>query len=521
MRLNGAKKIIEQRWIVFLICSVTFLSCITFWKVLSFGFWRDDWGFIWAAMYQPDTHLAWNLHPGTKYEDILLVRLFGLNATLWQGFGIFLRIIASLSIALMMWGFSQSKKIAILVGLFFSVTFADLESVSWRSVHVVAVDIIFISIGFYFLSKYLTFKKVSYYIGTLIFFVFAVLSDPQRSIPIILLSALFYFLSYHKIGKKLKQTTLELGVTSFILLSTMYLASLTDVAEKQYVVRLIKQDVFNPDKYLNFFASIGNLVLGWIINVPESGGLSNFIGFNAYFGMIFLFISSSVCIYLIIKKKSQYAKLSLFFIFWIILFYLPNWSFDKNLVIGGTHRYIGIASVGLIALVSLLIGKIKNLKLVLLFSGIFIVLNIHTSQRILNSESVYRLKSIEEKMWNQINLDVPKDEKNSIFIYMGSDITKGNLLDWSGPMPFGIMRGMKEEYEFPVSNVDYQVITDLVCKENVKRPFVSGWGIQKTKIPFSHIHAWEVNNGIMRNVSAREKGVIQKMAEVQKCEVNP
>ncbi len=76
--------------------SLTFLSYLSYYQVLSFTFYKDDWINFWAVK---NNHLenfsaCW-LHPGTTLEFIFLNKLFGEKIILWLHFGIFLRIIAS------------------------------------------------------------------------------------------------------------------------------------------------------------------------------------------------------------------------------------------------------------------------------------------------------------------------------------------------------------------------------------------------------------------------------------------
>lgn len=501
--------------------SIIVLSFITFGQVLQFGFWRDDWAFLWAAQHHPNLSLPWSFHLGTKYEDILLIKFFGWNSTLWQKFGIFLRITASLTLALMLRGFTCSKRIAVLAGLFFAVSFVGLETVSWQSVHVVAIDIILICTGFYFLSQYRILNNRKYFIEALLFLLTAVLADSLRSIPIIILLFTYLFITWYiKPNSSLKQLpriVIDTGLSGIILLTLAYLCSLN--TEKARTLKLVMQDILNPEKYMNIFASIGNMLLGWIKNIFEQGSLSNYDSGNAFFGLIFLLVASFISIFYLLKKKSRNAGYILFFILWLILFYIPNWLFDKNLVLAGTHRYIGISGVAVIAILAILIGSIRSFKIVVSLSFIFIMLNIMTSHRILKNESIYRNKTVVEKIWNKVDADVPKNEKNSIFIYLGGDITKGYVMDWSGSVPFGVKRELIDQEDFPIANVDYNLIVNLLCSTNVRRPAVSQWMIQKTKIPLSHVHAWEVNNGEIVNESQRERKIIQDLAKTQKCTI--
>jgi hypothetical protein len=120
-------------------------------------------------------------------------------------------------------------------------------------------------------------------------------------------------------------------------------------------------------------------------------------------------------------------------------------------------------------------------------------------------------------LWNKINADVPQGEKNSIFMYLGGDSIRGYVLDWSGSMPFGIKRQMRNREDFPIPSVDHALILDLLCKNGVSRPSVGEWTTQKSRIPISRVHAWEVEQGKITNVSQRERETLMQEAKKIGC----
>lgn len=499
------------------VISVVVLSIVTFWRVLTFGFLRDDWVFLWATQYQPHIPLAWYLHPGTQYEDFLLFPLFGWNVFYWQAFGIFLRILASFSVALMLWGFFRSKRVAILGGLFFSSSFIGLETVSWRSVHVVAVDIIFISLGYFLYSEYIRQKKILYFLFGFIFFEVAVLADPARVIPLVPITLLFFILSLvttsRQVLKKLIPNIFLILVSFAILIGTFMLSASYQGSGGIKQIYAIVQD---PLTIRNFFVSLGNLMFGWFINIPEYGSLVNAnlnIGRAAF---ILLFSSSIIALYITVVKKSQRSLFLFVSICWIMIFYFPNWVFEKTLVVGGTHRYLGLAGLGFICILAILVSMLRK-KYLIFAAGIFIVLNIMTANRVLKSESSYRDRIISDVLWNRILADVQVGEKNSIFMYLGSDPIRGSLLDWSEATPFAVKRRISNPYDIPIATADDTLILNLLCKQNTSRPTVSQWVVEKTRIPLSHVHAWDVTNGMITNVSKREQERLNQKAEAEGC----
>lgn len=501
------------------ILTVSFLSFISFHRVLDFAFWRDDWIFLWTVQHNSDVQLAWSLHPATIYEDFLLFKVFGWNSGMWQGFGIVLRIIASLSIALMMWGLTRSKKVAIVSGLLFSVSFVALETVSWRSVHVVMIVIILLSIGFYFLSQYIKYKNKKNYIFSLLFFCSSILADPARSFPVIipiflLLLGEFWIVKDYSF-KKIK--TLFIEFIPLLLAFVLILRLNSQQNNVNDLIFRIIQIIDDPSIIKNFFSSIGNLLFGWVFEIAEKGGQANYDYTIATSALLITLLLTVISFVHFVSKRSKTSLLIFIFSLWLVVFYFPNWIFDKSLVIGGTHRYLGVSGVGLIGLTAIAIGSVRGKFLFYGLALVALLLNIQTTKRILAVESTYRDQSVTNMVWDKIDRDVPKNQKDLIFMYLGGDYIRGAIMDWSASLPFGVRRGIAEIDDFPIPTADTKLILDLLCKDNVMRPSVSKWSLQKKRIPLSHLYAWDVTNGKITNVSLIQREIFKKMAEDSNC----
>lgn len=506
--------------IYFFIFLVIVFSFLTFWRVLTFDFLRDDWGFLWATQYHPGLPLAWNLHPGTKYEDFLLFPLFGWHAFYWQAFGIFLRILAALSFSALLWGFFRSRKITILGGLFFAVNFIGLETVSWSSVHVGAADIIFMCLGFYFWTEYVRFQRIALYCASIIMCCLAVISDPARVIlilPIILLfSFLYWWINPNRNLRKSRLWMVSLSVLCVVVSATFLLFS----SAKNYGgVSILHTALQNPEKIKNFFASLGNLFFGWFVQIPEMGSLASGYTWTGMAACFLLLNITLVSCYIALVKKSRYAMFIFIMTLWIIVFYFPNWLFDRNLIVAGTHRYLSIAGVGYIAILTVLVSLFKNKYMLVTVASIIILCNIWTSNRILLQESSYRDQSISNYLWNNIIHDVPSNGKDSVFMYLGSDYIRGSLLDFSGAMPFAVAKKIKNTHDIPIPTANDAIILNLLCQHDFLRPSVTRWEIQKNPIPISHIYAWEVNNRKITNVSIRERKRLTNLSVQKRCMV--
>lgn len=510
------EQVISKKGIIIFLIGISVLALVSFWRVLHFGFWRDDWGFLYAVMYHPELPLAWNLHPATKYEDLIFIHLFGLNTYLWQGFGIFLRIVASASVAAMTWSLTRSKRVAFLSGVFMAAGYAGLESVSWRSVHIISVDIILISLGFYFFFKEIRTKKQTLF--ALLFFSLAGIADPARCLPVLALVSIWEFLCWWRAGYKIKKIPSYILFIFLLLVCTYSVQFLnpTPFDSKDSFFFVIKS-INEHSLVKNFFSTLGNLFLGWMKDIVEVGGLSGYDMYIARFGLAFTAGFSLVGMYLFFIKKLQKGAIIIFLMSWIVLFYLPNWIFEKTLVIGGTHRYIGLSGAGYYVLLAFLISFIRNKKIVIITAILILALNIRASNFILERESSYRNKEVSQMLWNKIENDVPKGETNNIFMYLGGDGIKGFLLDWSGPMPLVLNRGMTDIPSMPIVTSDPVLIVDLLCRENVYRPSLTRWIYQKNKIKISHVHAWEVEQGVIKNVSKRERKNLLDLATKKDC----
>ncbi len=501
--------------IVTLAFLITLLAIFSFWRVIHFGFWRDDWGFLWAVLYEPNLPLAWNLHPGTKYEDLLLVKFFGLNTYLWQGFGIFLRIIASLAVAAMVWSMAKSKKAAVITGLIMAASYAGLETVSWRSVHIISVDIILICLGFFFFFKREQKRNMFF---ALTFFSLAGLADPARCLPVLGLVSIWEAVRWWIDGRRIRKIP-SYGAFIVLLMGSIVFVQVFNPAplNSSDTITLATRALGEPNLIKNFLGTIGNMLLGWMKDIPETGGLSYYITQNAKFAFAFLISIAGVGIYMVLFHKSRNGMILLFLNAWIALFYLPNWIFEKTLVIGGTHRYIGLSAVGYYVLLGILISFIRNKKVTALLVIIILILNIRASNIVLKNESTYRDKKISDTLWNKIYSDVPIGETESIFMYLGTDGIRGFLLDWSGGMPFALERKISDGYQIPISTADQNLILKLLCEDDPKRPSLTQWIVQKDRIKISHVHAWEVNNGEITNVSQRERAKLLEVAKKSNC----
>lgn len=513
--MNRVKNKKEIKTLLLFVLLVVILTFLSLWQSLSFDFWRDDWGQLWSAIYKPQLILhewaAIRLHPGGAWEQFLGAKVFGLDTFSWQKFGLLLKILDSIAVSLMMYAVSKSKKVMILSGIFFASLLSGLESFVWVSAHTSALFILFFCLGMYLWFGSEGEKKFSlrFFLSLLVLFG-SVLISPGRGISVLFLIPLWGFLTIVRSQKReviirvIVRMVLILGPLLFLLArfntNTVSYESLRQKWELLFA---------NPGLIKNFLASVGNLFAGWIKPVSEVGSLTNVSVSSYRIGMIFFFVSFLICLFFLLKKTKM-VQILIFFLAWMPIFYLPNWLFDQTLALGTSHRYLTISSVGLAAVAALIVGSLKRRYAVLL-AILFIILNIRSSNIVLASQAEYRSSEVVESLWKKINADVPKDEKDSIFMYGGGDYLRGVALDWSGSVPFGIMRRVTDEDGFPIATGDKDLIVKLICEGNIERPSLGKWSVQKERIPLSHLHAWTLNNGVLKNVSLEKRNEIRLM----------
>jgi hypothetical protein len=518
---------IKQFYLIIFFLAVTILSFLSLWRALGFHFWRDDWGNLWELTYHPNVSIFFDSgytlvrHPGLAVEKVIGNYFFGQNILGWQFFGIALRVFDSLAVALMVYGLTRSKKAGVLAGLFMASTIGGLESVTWISAHTSALLIFFLSVGIYFWAKSLDLPPKHYgvFILALFFISCAPLVTPAAGLIILPMIILWDFLSWLRVRNKqfFWRIVLRIGIASITVLGVVGLFnSILKIFSGSDILNNFKSALLNISLMKNYFSSLGNLLTSWFYPISEPISLSNSTAFNQRSALFFVFVVLLIVIFFL-KKKSRNLQVAVFFSVWMFLFYLPNWMYEKTLIVGSSHRYLADATVALVSLVAVFIYKLKP-KLVVLFSIIFIALNVIASNKFLKSMSAYRSFKIIEPIWSQINKQVAVGQKDMIFMYQGTDLVWGTSMNWSGPVPFGIKRGISNANDLPIVSGDRQLIVKLLCEKNVYRPSLGGWAIQKERIPISHLYAWMWDGKVLTNISESERKSFIKEAP---CKVLP
>ncbi len=205
---------------------------------------------------------------------------------------------------------------------------------------------------------------------------------------------------------------------------------------------------------------------------------------------------------------------------WMPITYIPNWLSNKSFAASPTDHYLAVSAVGYIGILALFVSGIRVRWLMYLVVFSFVLFNIKSANEILISELSFRSYKIIEPYFDQIEREVPQGEINSIFMYFGNDNAKYLDLDWSGSLPFGIKRGLTKYEDFPIVTSNEELILKLLCEDNVYRPSMFDWIYQEKRIPISHLHAWELNGGILKNISIEQREKFRKDAELNNCKLS-
>lgn len=506
---------------VYLFIALLGLVFVTFWQSLFLGFYRDDWS-IWTSQYYfMKILLGGHNHPGTWIEDYLLFKVFGFNTYIWQGLGLLLRAMAAFCVFLLVDAVTKSKKIAIVSAFLFAPSIIAMETVTWLSVYIVPQAIILSCLAFYFWIKFSESKRLIFGVSSVLLLITSIIGDPGRSIFIIPLIIFWEVLQWWISDKKEPAHMLFLRLFLFVLISMILAKQVLNLLYPSSISLIDNlKFILNHISYINnLYLSVANVLIGWM-------KFSHGDNLNKLSLLLFL-VTFVTGLHLTVIKKSRLGAALLLFTVWMPFVYIPNWTFNTNYVAPPTDRYLGMSAVGYVAVLAILFSyfPIKRAPAILTvyvcMITAFLLLNIYLAYQVMHSELSYRAASFTEPLWNQIYNDVPKGEKDSIFMYLGNDYAKFVILDWSGSIPYGIKANVYKEEELPIATSDPQLILKLLCEEGVSRPSMFGRITQAKRIKLSHIHAWELNNHILKNVSFEQRQYFQKEAEKNHCTIEP
>lgn len=179
---------------------------------------------------------------------------------------------------------------------------------------------------------------------------------------------------------------------------------------------------------------------------------------------------------------------------------------NGSVILGVTHRYFVIPSIGLVAILAFCISRINNKFLRVFILIAVISSNIFMANKILKDELSYRSVEVQNKLYNQINQTVAKGkEGESILIFLGNNNLRLFALDWNGVFPFLLKRGISKLDDIPVVTNDIDTINKLLCGETDNLSINAGVGsplnVKGKKFLLENLYAWTTMNGDLQNAS--------------------
>lgn len=479
---------------------VTILVFISSWQALNFHFWKDDWSRLWMAYYRPNLLLGLlglPDHPGMTLEQMLLGPILGLNPLYWQMEGLILKILASLSVSLMTLGIIRSYRTAATAGLFFSTSVVGIESFTWASNHAAALIIIFFGMGVYYWVKSFEESSLVGLIYSLLFLLISIFISPARAAGLPVLILIWDTLSFIKNPSPKNAKLAILRIITFLSVLLLTFSILQGKNTGGLAIRSTESISILAGDFIprisNFFASIGNLLVGWILPIQEVAGLSS-PTFISLLSSLLLLILLSITSVKFLKYRIDKLQWRLFFLLLIPIAYLPNWWFYSYVTAGVSYRYLTISSVALAYLVSSFISSL-NKKYFTTACLLVLGFNIIFTNILLSSQLPYRSIAAVNHVWDQIDSFVPKKEIDTIFIYTGQDPNRLMLLNWSLTIPFAIRRNMTDLKDFPVLLYNEESIKKMLCGEEVIVNTLGGQFIHQNQTPLSHLYAFRLNHG--------------------------
>lgn len=436
------------------------LSLASYWRVLTFTFWKDDWFLLWGAIHDSSAFRAYWAHPGTVVEFMWLTRLFGARPLLWNIVGLGLHIGVALVLALCVREFTRSKRAAKTSGLLYAVSVAGMDAVGWPSAHVVLWVSLFLLVGLYYYFR----KHTAL---SLLYIFLALFSDPFRAGPIIFIYPGFVLVALATVPFFWPYIMGSQLMTHI----SLYVHNPMEVLRKIYVIG-------------NYFNSLAHVFFGWIVPFREDGSTGVYNPIWARVGFLLLGIG------LLYRKNMKVFILLL----WIGIFYIPNWLFEPRLTMGVTHRYMAISELGFVAILSYVLSLVKNQTVFYMLLVILLVSNIAMTNYYALLAAPYRTATKVNALWDGINRNVPENMSPLLFSYFGEDPVKLYALSLSGAYPFAIARGITHFSNIPIVSEDSGYIQKLVCQDTV---------------PLNHVYAWNVTNkGTMTDVTSAWRRLI-------------
>jgi hypothetical protein len=491
------------------------VAFVSYWRVIDFTFWIDDWTYLWRGLYDTRELLVNWMHFGTSLEFFVFTKLFGTNPLFWQLTGILLRIVSAYAVGKLTETITRSKKAGIFAGILFASTPIGTQSVGWASAHIVLIEVILLSLG---VRKYLKCIEENKRIHLIISFeciILALLLDYVRALPALVVLVTILFFSKDQKGYKFVKNMFRKFFIFMALITPIFVYILYPAFTGSPVGKIITRVVEKPllmRKYIlyfgNYLGTLWNMTVGLLHPVLTDPGYGTP---HRVFERIELFIMFGWLAILcnkFITNKESHMRVLVTMSMWVFIFLAVHWFFEPRNIYNASHRYVLLSGVGYISLMALGLSRIPFQFLQYLLLTVVLILNIVSSNRILATESAYRSRLKVDAVWNVIDSQVPKDAQPKIFFYSGEQPAKSNILDLSGAIPYAILRHIGSINNWPHVMNDYQEILSVIC----------GSSQNTYRVALEHIYGWHVyNNGNVVNTSHDVQETLRREMGLRDC----
>lgn len=496
------------------------LVIISFGITLRFAFWRDDWGFFWGAYNSDWSFLTCFFHPGTIAEFVLMSKLVGSNVVWWNAAGLIFKLLASISVYRFLRLLTKSERTGKIAGILFATTPIGLESVGWSAAHVVLLDVLFTSWACIYVLLYLEKKQRRDLICAILFTGFALLSDFVRELPIFVIYFLFIVLYHPEIRiQRFKNIGMALGVLAvsffgFLIVANFHMFMATRIMEA--IVRHGWDIMFYIRKsflaFSVFFTSVGNMNIGWLVGSRDAVGFSD----PSMWMVIAGIIPGLILLSLVRNHTNQ--KNAILLLSWMYLFYIPNWIFNIITTPGYTNRYLVLSSVGYVGLLAVALSSIPHNTLRRVLFGLLVIIQMVITISVHKTYETFRSETIFERLTNRMDQDVPKKEKQYLFVVTGNAPGLNDGLFMSGQMPYVNKRNIKTREGFPVFADSLDRALSYLCGTVATHSAVLEHVPIIQPISLSDVYAWRITEQLdVESFHKETREILAKRMEEGEC----
>lgn len=482
--------------------------------VLEFGFWKDDWIGYWGAKQFSLEYYRYWYHPGTTIQFALLSFLLEPNSIGWQFVGIGWKIAASVGVLYLFRELFHDKLIPIVGALLFASSPLGIDAVGWPSANVVLMGSFLLTITTAWWFRRIKNNQSLRHIPSIVLLCVTLCVDPFRTAPI--MAMILFLMLYFQNRVLISRDDIRRYGPYLIPFSVIGSYWIIQYVRDTTLFKFVQHTGLEISEYLSrayvikhYISNIVNLSIGHFIPVSEflSTGEYDRIGF--VLGCLFFILCLVFIIHLKRIRSSMYFP-ALFFFLWMNVFLIPNYFSEVRLVLGATHRYMSIASIGWIGMICVGL-QILRLRIRIIVGLALIFISIQTSRSILYEWIQYRSRDVLMHIWNGVDLAIPQDVKPKIIVFSGSNPIISNVLSYSGGVPFAVLRGVRQREDFPFISSNMLEVKSRLCESNYLG-YPEGLSVISEKITKKDMYFFSIeDNGHLVDESSKKRATLDQL----------